>query len=202
MAGVNLKSRSGFTLIELAIVLIIIGLILGAVLKGRDVIEGAKIKKVYTQYIEAWELAVNNYQDRTGQLLGDGTVNGGTVNPANGTFDNINLAATTTVEDRLKAVGLEPPTTNTGNPGSYFINAKYVRSTMTAYLYNIYSHREGKHYNAIYIVGMPTDVAIAIDTIIDGSADGTTGLFRHYHDDSDWPDASTTATVNAFYIYK
>ncbi|WP_051904354.1 prepilin-type N-terminal cleavage/methylation domain-containing protein [Hippea jasoniae] len=209
MKGV-LKSRGGFTLIELAIVLIIIGLILGAVLKGRDLIESAKIKKVYTNFVEGWILAVENYQDRTGQLLGDGTANGGTADNPDGVFDNINLAATTTVEDKLKAVGLEPPTTNTNNPGSYFINAKYTRSTMTAWLYNLHSYIDNRNYNAIYITGMPTDVAIALDTIIDGSANPSTGLFRRYHDDytgadgthNTWPNASTTATVNVMYIYK
>jgi len=41
-------SQSGFTLVEIAIVLVIIGLLLGGVLKGQELIENAKIKNVST----------------------------------------------------------------------------------------------------------------------------------------------------------
>ena len=38
--------QSGFTLVEIAIVLVIIGLLLGGVLKGQELITQAKIKNV------------------------------------------------------------------------------------------------------------------------------------------------------------
>ena len=40
------SKQSGFTLIEIAIVLVIIGLLLGGVLKGQELINSAKIKNV------------------------------------------------------------------------------------------------------------------------------------------------------------
>jgi len=44
-----LKNRqSGFTLIEIAIVLVIIGLLLGGVLKGQEMINSAKVKNIAT----------------------------------------------------------------------------------------------------------------------------------------------------------
>ena len=205
LSGSN--GEKGFTLIELAIVLVIIGLILGAVLKGKDLIESAKIKKIYTQYVQGWELAVDNYLDRTGQILGDGKANGGTANSPDGYFDNVNLGNTSTVQARLKAVGLDVPVTNTGNSGTYSIDGKYTRRTVTAYLYYLPSIVDGQNYNTLYIVNMPTDVAIALDTIIDGSANDASGLFRRYPDNSDangvWPDADgTTKVVNVMYIIK
>ena len=40
------KAQSGFTLVEIAIVLVIIGLLLGGVLKGQEMIENARIKSI------------------------------------------------------------------------------------------------------------------------------------------------------------
>ena len=64
------KGSEGFTLIELSIVLIIIGLLLAAVVKGKDLIRSAELKKFYNGFIKQWELIYNNYYDRTGKVLG------------------------------------------------------------------------------------------------------------------------------------
>ncbi|MEQ1788912.1 MAG: type II secretion system protein [Rickettsiales bacterium] len=45
----NRKRQAGFTLIELSIVLVIIGLIVGGVLVGRDLIRAAEIRSIATQ---------------------------------------------------------------------------------------------------------------------------------------------------------
>ena len=44
------KQQSGFTLIELAIVLVIIGLLLGGVLKGQELINSAKVKNIVSDF--------------------------------------------------------------------------------------------------------------------------------------------------------
>ncbi len=68
--GTSTSSAQGFTIIELAIVLVIIGLILGAVMKGQSVLENAKIKRVMGD-IEGIAAAVNTYYDRYSALPGD-----------------------------------------------------------------------------------------------------------------------------------
>ena len=65
-----LRSNKGFTLVELAIVLVIIGIILGAVLKGQELINNAKMKRAYNQYREVLA-AVYTYYDRYGKYPGD-----------------------------------------------------------------------------------------------------------------------------------
>lgn len=62
--------QAGFTLIEIAIVLVIIGLLLGGVLKGQEMIESAKIKNVRND-LEGIAAAVYTYQDRYRAYPGD-----------------------------------------------------------------------------------------------------------------------------------
>lgn len=62
--------QSGFTLVEIAIVLVIIGLLLGGVLKGQELITQAKIKNVSND-LNGIVAAVYSYQDRYKRLPGD-----------------------------------------------------------------------------------------------------------------------------------
>ncbi len=62
----------GFTLVELAIVLVIIGIILGAVLKGQDLIQGARTKKFITDAGKKWEISAWTHYDRKGKFPGVG----------------------------------------------------------------------------------------------------------------------------------
>jgi len=62
--------RRGFTLIELSIVLVIIGLITGGVLVGRDLINIAATRAQIAQ-IEKYQTAVNTFRVKYGYLPGD-----------------------------------------------------------------------------------------------------------------------------------
>ncbi len=65
-----LRGQSGFTLVEIAIVLVIIGLLLGGVLKGQELINQAKIKNVANDF-NGLSAAVYAYQDRYKKFPGD-----------------------------------------------------------------------------------------------------------------------------------
>lgn len=65
-----MKKQSGFTLVEIAIVLVIIGLLLGGVLKGQELITQAKIKNVSND-LNGIVSATYSYQDRYKRLPGD-----------------------------------------------------------------------------------------------------------------------------------
>jgi prepilin-type N-terminal cleavage/methylation domain-containing protein len=64
------KSQKGFTLVEIAIVLVIIGLLLGGILKGQEMITQAKIKNVIAD-VTGVSAAMYGYQDRYRALPGD-----------------------------------------------------------------------------------------------------------------------------------
>lgn len=64
------KGQAGFTLVEIAIVLVIIGLLLGGVLKGQELIENGRVKSAIAD-MSAVEVAYTSYQDRFRQLPGD-----------------------------------------------------------------------------------------------------------------------------------
>ena len=64
------RQQSGFTLVEIAIVLVIIGLLLGGVLKGQEMIENSRIKSVVSD-MRGVSSAFNGYFDRYHALPGD-----------------------------------------------------------------------------------------------------------------------------------
>jgi prepilin-type N-terminal cleavage/methylation domain-containing protein len=64
------RNQSGFTLIEIAIVLVIIGLLLGGVLKGQELINSAKVKSLGTDFRNI-PVFVYGYQDKYKSLPGD-----------------------------------------------------------------------------------------------------------------------------------
>ncbi|GMQ89489.1 MAG: prepilin-type N-terminal cleavage/methylation domain-containing protein [Gammaproteobacteria bacterium] len=64
------KNQRGFTLVEIAIVLVIIGLLLGGVLKGQEMITNAKVRNLADQG-SSIKAAYYAFQDRYRALPGD-----------------------------------------------------------------------------------------------------------------------------------
>jgi len=126
---VSKTKQSGFTLIEIAIVLVIIGLLLGGVLKGQELINSAKVKNLATDFRNI-PLYFYGYQDRFKALPGDDArvvtnLNGATVASTNGTVGNGVIegawnSATLTDESTLfwqhvRLAGLAAGPTSTGD---------------------------------------------------------------------------------------
>src|ERR1700682_2054802 len=64
------QRQHGFTLIEIAIVLVIIGLLLGGVLKGQELITGARVRNLISQQ-DGVKAAYFGFLDRFRALPGD-----------------------------------------------------------------------------------------------------------------------------------
>jgi prepilin-type N-terminal cleavage/methylation domain-containing protein len=63
-------AQRGFTLVEIAIVLVIIGLLLGAILKGQELVENSRVKNA-ANAINSIKVGSNGYMDRYRSLPGD-----------------------------------------------------------------------------------------------------------------------------------
>ena len=64
------RGQQGFTLVELAIVLVIVGLLIGGILKGQELVGSTRVTSVVTQ-VKAIEAATNTFFDTYGTLPGD-----------------------------------------------------------------------------------------------------------------------------------
>lgn len=65
-----MKRQAGFTLVEIAIVLVVIGLLLGGVLKGQELILNSKIRNAVNEFNNVAS-ARYTYQDRYREIPGD-----------------------------------------------------------------------------------------------------------------------------------
>ncbi len=74
----KIKNRRGFTLIEIGIVLMVIGIIIAAIMKGKDIIKSAQSKDFAQTFANKWVMIADSYYDKIGQDLADGSKNGET----------------------------------------------------------------------------------------------------------------------------
>ena len=62
--------KHAFSLVELSIVLVILGLLTGGIIAGQSLIRAAELRSIVTQY-EQYSVAVRNFQDKYDALPGD-----------------------------------------------------------------------------------------------------------------------------------
>jgi prepilin-type N-terminal cleavage/methylation domain-containing protein len=125
------SKQAGFTLIEIAIVLVIIGLLLGGVLKGQELINSAKVKNLATDFKNV-PVYIYGYQDKFRALPGDdanvanhvasgvpattGTVGNGVIE---GAWNSTNSGDETYLFwQHVRLAGLAPGSTITTSAGS------------------------------------------------------------------------------------
>jgi len=103
------SDQQGFTLIEMSIVLAIIGLIVGGILKGQEVVNNARLKTQVAQ-IDAVKSAVFTFQDQYAYLPGDYPYASTNLGLTSGNGDGNGIIATTgttSLDDKADATSTE-----------------------------------------------------------------------------------------------
>jgi len=178
------QPQKGFTLIEIAIVLVIIGLLLGGILKGQELINSARVRNLAdsTSGIQA---AYFGFMDRYRKVPGDWGISaaddaiGGTINSGgndNGRLDNSgDWTEPNALWEHLSKAGfisgsyvgptVQPTTTNKAAPLNPFNAAMVVARS------DHYQDTGTPSRRLLLIVGRgtPVDIARELDTKLDDS---------------------------------
>jgi prepilin-type N-terminal cleavage/methylation domain-containing protein len=139
-APMSRHNQQGFTLIEIAIVLVIIGLLLGGILQGQSLINSARVRNLISQ-MDGVKAAFYGFQDRYRALPGDFSqadkqitgVAAGVDGDGNGEIENPNGAGfyeSIAVWDHLSHAGFIT--------GSYVYNAAQSNNTTPTNPWNAY----------------------------------------------------------------
>jgi len=183
--------QTGFTLVEIAIVLVIIGLLLGGILKGQEMITQAKIKNVVNDF-NGITAAVNSYQDRYKAVPGDDlnaaarwtsytavSGNGDGIFGAPATdFYNLTPATTAAAKEpnlfwwHLRLAGFVGGSTAAASVSSVLQPANAAGGIM-----GVQTTGMGFTSNIVCSSNLPDKIAIAVDTQMDDGS-STTGQVR------------------------
>ena len=200
------RNQTGFTLIEIAIVLVIIGLLLGGVLKGQELIQNARVRNIIAQQ-DGIKAAFFGFQDRYRGIPGDYLATSATANiPGAGTTScggDGNSLIDTTAESICawyhlsksgfitgSYTGTGPSATTANSPSNAFgglmqlIFDKVYDATAANPATNVHNIKTG--------INIPSVALAEVDRKID-DGNPLTGQFRH----STWNEPPGATCVNS-----
>ena len=206
--------QSGFTLVEIAIVLVIIGLLLGGILKGQELISSARVRNLadsttgiqaaYFGFIDRYRRVPGDMDaGEAAQAIGGSVVSGGNANgridPGAGDFQEPNaawehLSKAGFIQGEFNGATTEP--TNTGDEAP-------VNPWNNPMLLGITPDYEGAGPARLHLVigrGIPVDVLRELDVKVDDS-DPEAGVLRAslsnptvFTGTNNWGGSDTTVT--------
>lgn len=196
----------GFTIVEMAVVLVIIGVILGAVMIGRDAQRNAEYIRIRQTFVNQWAVAYNSYVQRTGAPVGDnrsaprlmvngvnfvgagGSISGGSmvgVTPPNALCDkgaapDMGRSADTELRKKMLEAGIElPQGRGVGQEDRYvYLDTNgNPQELQVCFQWNAPGTSSGTG-NVMVISGLTPDLARSLASGIKGNADASSGSFR------------------------
>lgn len=192
---------------EISLVLVVIGLILGSISIGKDVQRNAEYTKIKQKFIDQWVSAYNTHYQRAGVVVGDSQTQprlmvNGSNHAVNGSLvsgqDMSNATAPKAICEGSKAPKMArsdadltlhsemdrhgvrmPPGRAEGfeDRYAYLDTNGNPQELQVCFQWNSPGSAEGAG-NVMVITGLTPDLARALDQMIDGKADAQEGSFR------------------------
>jgi prepilin-type N-terminal cleavage/methylation domain-containing protein len=188
------QQHKGFTLVEIAIVLVIIGLLLGGILKGQELINSARVRNLadttsgvqaaYFGFIDRYRRVPGDWQQTAAAAAIGGTINSG--GNDNGRLDGTganawvepnalweHLSKAGFVSGSYSGTNAEPSTANGAGPFNPFNSAIVMART------DNYIDVTGGPPARLHLIvgrGTPVDIARELDTKLDDSNPETGNL--------------------------
>jgi prepilin-type N-terminal cleavage/methylation domain-containing protein len=172
-----LSRQDGLTLVELAIVLVIIGIILTTIIKGNEFIKASKSKSLINQHNDLL-LALTSYREKFNALPGDdplADVHVGSAANTSATKGDSKIDYSTEsllLPYHLQLAGLLAGNyTGTNNMTHLFggnVVVMCITSTSTPSTANVGPLPGGSLGNAIVFQNLPRDAAVALEVTLDG----------------------------------
>lgn len=199
----GVRRSGGFTLLELAIVLVIIGIILGAVLKGQELINNAKTKR-FINDIKGLAAIQYAFYDRYGRFAGDcdnnGSIDANYLQIDMNSYDNNpNISNPATIQwcynpnnpqanfdhdvawAELVKAQLFPPAKHTRDIVRHAFSGPFAFVSVNVPQNNNNQQQQNvtpPPFNAVLATQVPCFAAKALDVAIDNSLDATSGSIR------------------------
>ncbi len=182
----KIGTRKGFSLIEIGIVMVVIGLLIAAVMKGKDVIKGAEVKETTQNFLAKWTSSADIFYDKLGyNIYGSSAapmINADTdgseaavVCVSAGTSPDANNTRNIVAEMRTAGIDINNLVkTDTNDICTSYIAGEFTEDKLVTAHFD-YLSINGINRNVIMFDNVPVDVAIAFDKLSDSVIDGTRG---------------------------
>jgi len=165
----RVRNSKGFSLIEMAIVLVIIGIIIAAIVKGQDLMVNARAKQMVSA-ANSWKASVLAYTDRNGRFPGD--------NDKSGSIGDVagEQSAGNTATDEIAATLTQAPANpiQVGGQAFWFYIGNAPATVGTR---NVMVVCKAAACDVALTIDY-VEIMKAFDTAIDGLADGGKGQVR------------------------
>lgn len=190
----NNRKQTGFTLVEIAIVLVIIGLLLGGILKGQELINSARVRNMadqnsgiqaaYFGFIDRYRQVPGDWAAaQAAQAIGDATVTLG--GNGNGRVDNTTAEAAAVFSQLAKSNFLGGGfTPATADPGTEALYISTIAGPLNAFNGPLILTRNAGYSGVTSIrlnlhmgVNVPVSIARELDVKVDDGLPNT-GVLR------------------------